>query len=368
MVRREVIIASNLVKEYESYEIAGFVPMTGFGLYALFTVVGERLGKYERRIVRALDGVSFKVREGEIVGILGPNGSGKTTLLKILAGLTMPTKGSAKIAGLDVVEDHDKLPRVVTYVPGIFAVNLFARPEMTVEWNLKRFADLAGLPLSSVREAIESVELEEDAHKRVYELSTGKLARLALAFGLVKKSPVYLMDEPFSGISPEVKVRLLQMVKRLAAERGATILYATHVLGEAERICDRVIILDRGRVIADDTPGNIARGLKLLESVDIEVRPVENPDRLITSLAEKAEKLLRSELRGELLKITVAVRSSREFVQHAVDRILAGGNKLLYMRVREPSLEDAYLALLRRYSAPAVIRHEVKTCYIFTGR
>lgn len=364
----EVAVVEHLVKEYESYEISGFVPMTGFGLYALFTVLGEKLGKYERRVVRALDNVSFTVKEGEVVGVLGPNGSGKTTLLKILAGLTMPTRGRVEVAGLDVVKDHERLPRLVTYVPGLAAVNLFVRPEMTVEWNLRRFADLAGIPREAVRDAMELVELAEDAHRRVYELSTGKLARLAIAFGLVKRSPLYLMDEPFTGISPEVKVKLLELVRRLAREQGSSILYATHILGEAEQVCDRVIILYQGRVIADDSPGNLAKELELMESVEVEVRLVEEAGRLVGSLAERADRVLRVEVEEDVLKLTVATRSSRDFVQYAVERVHAGGNKLLYVRVREPTLEDVYLALLsKERAAEEKLFERPRVCYIFTG-
>jgi ABC-2 type transport system ATP-binding protein len=369
MGRAEVAVAEKLVKEYESYEITGFVPMTGFGLYALFTVLGEKLGKYERRVVRALDGVSFTVREGEVVGVLGPNGSGKTTLLKILAGLTMPTRGRAEVAGLDVVRDHERLPRVITYIPGLAAISLFARPEMTVEWNLRRFADLAGLPREAVREALELVELVEDAHRRVYELSTGKLARLAIAFGLVKRSPLYLMDEPFTGVSPEVKVKLLELVKWLASEQGSSVLYATHILSEAEQVCSRVIVLHQGRVIADDTPKNLAKELELMESVDVEVRLAEEAEKLARDLAERADRALKVEVEGEVLKLTVATRSSRDFVQYVVERVHAGGSKLLYVRVREPTLEDVYLALLSKHKAAEekVVVAPPEVCFIFTG-
>jgi len=366
--RAEVAVVENLVKEYESYEITGFVPMTGFGLYALFTVLGEKLGKYERRIVRALDGVSFTVGEGEVVGVLGPNGSGKTTLLKILAGLTMPTRGRAEVAGLDVVRDHEKLPRVVTYIPGLAAVNLFVRPEMTVEWNLRRFADLAGIPREAVREALEFVELAEDARRRVYELSTGKLARLAIAFGLVKRSPLYLMDEPFTGVSPEVKVKLLELVRWLASEQGSSVLYATHILSEAEQVCSRVIVLHQGRVIADDIPSNLAKELELMETVEIEARLVEEAERLARDLTEKADRVLKVEVEGEVLRLIVATRSSRDFVQYAVERVHTGGSKLLYVRVREPTLEDVYLALLsKQKSAEERLVVQPEVCYIFTG-
>ena len=368
MGRAEVAVVENLVKEYESYEITGFVPMTGFGLYALFTVLGEKLGKYERRIVRALDGVSFTVGEGEVVGVLGPNGSGKTTLLKILAGLTMPTRGRAEVAGLDVVRDHEKLPRVVTYIPGLAAVNLFVRPEMTVEWNLRRFADLAGIPREAVREALELVELAEDARRRVYELSTGKLARLAIAFGLVKRSPLYLMDEPFTGVSPEVKVKLLELVRWLASEQGSSVLYATHILSEAEQVCSRVIVLHQGRVIADDIPSNLAKELELMETVEIEARLVEEAERLARDLTEKADRVLKVEVEGEVLRLIVATRSSRDFVQYAVERVHTGGSKLLYVRVREPTLEDVYLALLsKQKSAEERLVVQPEVCYIFTG-
>jgi ABC-2 type transport system ATP-binding protein len=368
MGREEVVVAERLVKEYESYEIKGFVPMTGFGLYALFTVLGEKLGKYERRVVRALDGVSFKVTRGEVVGVLGPNGSGKTTLLKILAGITMPTRGRAEVAGLDVVREHEKLPRVVTYVPGLAAVNLFVRPEMTIEWNLERFADLAGLPREAVREALELTELAEDAHRRVYELSTGKLARLAIAFGLIKQSPLYLMDEPFSGVSPEVKVKLLELIRKLASEQGSSILYATHILSEAEQVCSRVIVLHEGRVIADDTPRNLAKELELMESVDIEVKLFEGAERVARDLAERADRVLKVEVEGDTLRLTAATRSSRDFVRYAVERVHAGGNKLLYVRVREPTLEDVYLALLSKQEASGEkVLAPLRVCYVFTG-
>ncbi len=366
----DAVHVNNLTKEYVSYSIKGFVPMTGFPLYSLFTKLGLVLGSYKRTVVKALNNVSFRVKAGEIFGILGPNGSGKTTLLKILSGITMPTSGEAQIYGLDVVENHDKLPSVVMYIPGLSFVTLFARPEFTVLWNLEQFAELAQISSSKVRNVISMVGLEEVADKRVLELSTGQLARLSIAFGLMRDVKVYLMDEPFTGISPETRKRLFKLIKDLSRKENITILYATHILDEAQELCNRVMILHKGKIIAMGTPRELIARFRLKESIDIDVKLSESVNTFLKALEglEGIEEGFVRKYPGEshqYLSLTLICSESRSIIPRLVDLIVSRGNKVIYVKVREPSLEDIYLSAVGGWEEPLSL--EERTCFIVSG-
>ncbi len=365
----DLVVVKDLVKEYESYSIKGMVPMTYFGLYPLFAKLGLKLGSYERTIVRALDGISFRAKEGRILGILGPNASGKTTLLKILAGLTTPTRGEAYVAGLNVIEDHDRLPEVEMFVPGVALVNLFARPDLTVVQNLERFAELAEIKKERVDEIISLVGLEDASRKRVLELSTGQLGRLAVAFGLLREVKVYLMDEPFVGISPEARESLFSFIKELNRERGVTVLYATHILEEAQDFCHEVIILHKGRIIARGEPRELVKRLGLKESVDVEVKLTEDPDSLLKKVRKikGIEEVFVTEISYQefpKISFTLITPDSRGVISDLVDLLISGKNKVIYMRVREPSLRDVYMALVKEWEEPKALK--VETCLIVT--
>jgi ABC-2 type transport system ATP-binding protein len=202
---------------------------------------------------RALDKLTFEARQGEIVGFLGPNGAGKTTTMRILAGYMPPTYGTAEIAGFDVVEESIEVRKRVGYLPE--TVPLY--PDMTVFEYLKFMADLRHIPNAEdmVDAVLEMVQLESRADGYIGKLSKGMRQRVGLAQALLHKPEVLILDEPTIGLDPAQVVEVRKIIREVGKQR--TVLLSTHILPEAQQICDRVLIINKGKIIAEDTPENL---------------------------------------------------------------------------------------------------------------
>ncbi len=203
--------------------------------------------------VRAVDGVSFSVSAGETYGLLGPNGAGKTTLMRILAGLSPPTGGHARVTGLDVREQ----PRAVRYRMGVVTQADGLDTELSVKQNLEVFGYLAGLSSAAARsradEVLEFFSLATRSDDRVDTLSGGLRRRLAIARALVNQPRVIVLDEPTTGLDPESRVTVWEELAALKRQ-GVTVLMTTHYMEEAETLCDRIGILHTGKMLDEASP------------------------------------------------------------------------------------------------------------------
>jgi ABC-2 type transport system ATP-binding protein len=199
----------------------------------------------------AVSDVSFSVGAGEIVGFLGPNGAGKTTAMRVLTGFLPPTAGTARVAGFDVVTQSEQARASLGYLPESAALY----PEMRVREYLSYRARLEGVRGADVArrvgEAIESCLLQEVAGRKVENLSKGFRQRTALAGALVHRPPVLILDEPTVGLDPGQIIRIRETIRSLGRERA--VLLSTHILPEVDAVCDRVLIIDRGRIVAEGT-------------------------------------------------------------------------------------------------------------------
>jgi ABC-2 type transport system ATP-binding protein len=204
--------------------------------------------------VRAVDGISFSVAEGEIIGLLGHNGAGKTTTLRMLTGRTQPTDGHALIAGYDVVRDIERIKPLMNLV--FEDPNLYER--LSGRDNLSLFADLYAAPRSRVDALLDLVGLADTSKRRVKKYSTGMKQRLLIARALINGPRVLFLDEPTRGLDPASAREVRQLIARLS-EQGTTVLLTTHYMEEADELCHRVAFLSQGKVVALDTP----RELKL---------------------------------------------------------------------------------------------------------
>ena len=206
-----------------------------------------------------LDGVSFTLEAGEVVGLLGPNGAGKTTTLGVLSTLRRPAAGTAVVAGHSVTT----APAAVRGTLGVVPQAVALYPPLTARENLAFFARVLGLARAQVATAITRalalVGLEDRADDAVATFSGGMQRRLNLACGLLHAPRVVLLDEPTVGVDPQSRERIHDAM-RAQVRRGAAVLYSTHYLEEAERVCDRVVLIDHGRVIAAGTPASLERG------------------------------------------------------------------------------------------------------------
>src|SRR5512138_2650867 len=203
----------------------------------------------------AVSDVSFQVSPGEIVGFLGPNGAGKTTAMRMLTGFLPPTAGTARVAGFDVVERSEEARASLGYLPESAALY----PEMRVREYLAYRARLEGVRGPDVRsrvdEVIASCLLEEVAGRKVENLSRGYRQRTALAGALVHKPAVLILDEPTVGLDPAQVIRIRETIRQLGRERA--VLLSTHILPEVDAVCDRVLIIDRGRIVAEGTASEL---------------------------------------------------------------------------------------------------------------
>jgi ABC-2 type transport system ATP-binding protein len=217
---------------------------------------------------RAIDNLSFEAKQGEVVGFLGPNGAGKTTTMRILTGYMPPTYGSAQVAGFDIISESIEVRRRVGYLPE--TVPLY--PDMTVFEYMKFMADLRHLPNADdmVDDALEQVQMEKRADGYISNLSKGMRQRVGLAQALLHKPEVLILDEPTIGLDPAQVVEFRNTVREVGKER--TVLLSTHILSEAQQLCDRVLIINKGRIVAEDTPENLQARLVGAEHVVLRVK------------------------------------------------------------------------------------------------
>ena len=202
----------------------------------------------------AVDGISFSVAPGEIFGLLGPNGAGKSTLIRMMVTLLPPTSGTAIINGFDVRKQADQVRRSIGVIPQAMTTDL----ELSVEENLLIFAKLYGVSGEKrarlIPELLAAVELTQWADKQVKNLSGGMRRRVEIARGLVHEPRVFFLDEPTTGLDPVSRTAVWEMLRKVKGERDLTVLLTTHYMDEADKLCDRLAIVDHGKLVALDSP------------------------------------------------------------------------------------------------------------------
>jgi ABC-2 type transport system ATP-binding protein len=225
--------------------------------------------------VTAVDDVSFRVERGEILGFLGPNGAGKTTTMRILTGYMPPTEGKAIVAGFDVFDQPIEAKRRTGYLPETPPLY----PDMSVLEYLQFVAKIKGVPSGERRERIQQVmkrtRIDDMASRLTGRLSKGYKQRVGLAQALIHNPDVLILDEPTAGLDPKQIIETRELIKELAGDH--TIILSTHILPEVAQTCQRVVIINKGRVVAEDTPENLTHRLQGAATVRLEVRG-ESPD------------------------------------------------------------------------------------------
>jgi ABC-2 type transport system ATP-binding protein len=202
----------------------------------------------------AVNAISFAVERGEVFGLLGPNGAGKSTLIRMLTTLVLPTEGTAIVGGADIVKDPNSVRRAIGVIPQAMTSDL----ELSATENLLIFAKLYGVPREGRKELIAgllaAVELSQWADKPVKMLSGGMRRRVEIARGLVHQPGIFFLDEPTTGLDPVSRTSVWEMLRKIKAERDLTILITTHYMDEADKLCDRIAIVDHGELKALDSP------------------------------------------------------------------------------------------------------------------
>ncbi|MCC6612088.1 MAG: ABC transporter ATP-binding protein [Anaerolineae bacterium] len=287
----------------------------------------------------AVDNISFKAGAGEIVGLLGPNGAGKTTTMRILTGFMPPNGGSATIAGFDVMRNSVKARGQVGYLPERVPVY----PDMTVHGYVAFWAKLRGAPnpRAQADQVLERVQLSDRRNTLIRNLSKGMRQRLGLAQALVHNPPVVILDEPTIGIDPQQVIEVRDEVRKLGQDH--TVLLSTHILSEAEQVCDRVIIINKGHIVAQGKPAELRR--KLQPEMHLYV--------VLGGKRDGGEKLLRSisgveavEASGE--GFNVRVKKGADIRTELIDKALRAGYNIQEMRPVMMTLENMFLDIIGR--------------------
>jgi ABC-2 type transport system ATP-binding protein len=301
-------------------------------------IVVEGLAKTYPKGIKALDGVSFTVREGEIFGLLGPNGAGKSTTVRVLTTLTKPDSGRAAVAGRDVEREAGAVRRTIGYVPQQSGVDRDAtgRENLTLQGHVQ---GLGGAELRRrVDELLAVLGLVDAADRIVRTYSGGMKRRLDVGLGLVHRPRVLFLDEPTTGLDPEARAAMWGELGRLAKRESLTVLLTTHYLEEADKLADRLAIVSRGRIVAEGTPEELKRGLRG-DSVTVELLDGQGGD------AEAAVRVLaavhEASVDGGLLR--ARVENGGTAVPVILSALEARGIGVASVTVARPSLDDVYL-------------------------
>jgi len=300
-------------------------------------IVVDEVQKHYGR-VRALDGVTFAVRAGEVFGLLGPNGAGKSTTVKVLATLTQPNAGRAEVAGHDVVRDPNAVRRAIGYVPQSSGVDRDA----TGRENLMlqgRVQGMGGRVLEArVDELLELLGLADAADRVVRGYSGGMKRRLDVGLGLVHRPQVLFLDEPTTGLDPEARASMWGELERLAEGESLTILLTTHYMEEADELANRLAIVSRGRVVVEGTPEQLKQSLRG-EAVEVELADgrAAEAEAVVVAL----EGVLEASIDGRKLRSRVA--SGARAIPFILSALDAEGIGVESVTTHRPSLDDVYL-------------------------
>ena len=294
--------------------------------------------------VQALNGVSFKVAEGEVFGLLGPNGAGKTTTVKVLSTLTKPDSGRAEVVLQDVVKDPNGVRRSIGYVPQTSGVDRDAtgRENLMLQGRIQR---MQGTQLKArVDELLELVGIEDAANRVVRGYSGGMKRRLDVALGLVHRPRVVFLDEPTTGLDPEARVTMWEELGRIADREALTILLTTHYLEEADHLANRLAIVSRGEVVVEGTPNQLKQGLEG-DSVTVELADGKTAEarRVIEGLAGVRE------VRAEGRQLRSRVESGARAIPQILSALDRTGIAVEAVDSHRPSLDDVYLHFTGRH-------------------
>ncbi|HMV28457.1 MAG TPA: ATP-binding cassette domain-containing protein [Anaerolineales bacterium] len=286
---------------------------------------------------RAIHNLSFDAQQGEIVGFLGPNGAGKTTTMRILTGYMPPTDGEAIVAGYDVVEESLEVRKRVGYLPE--SVPLYY--DMVVSEYLKYMGELRRIPNvdDRVDEVLDMVGLFDRADGYIGNLSKGMKQRVGLAQALLHRPEVLILDEPTIGLDPGQVVEVRELIREIGKER--TVLLSTHLLNEAQNLCDRVLIINKGKIVAEDTTENLQARLLGAERVVIRVRG--EAEELADSI--KSIKGVRKVETKDDGAVEFEFASGKDLRPEVAKQVIKDGYDLLELRPLGMSLEEIFLEL-----------------------
>ena len=296
------------------------------------------------RVTKALDGIDFSVKKGELFGLIGPNGAGKTTTVKILTTLLTQTSGEAFILGLDIRKDLYEIRRRIGIVFG-GERGLYNR--VSALDNLRYFSDLYGVDPAVAKlripELLKAVGLADRADERVEKYSRGMKQRLHIAKALVHDPELLFLDEPTIGLDPGGARDIRNMIREMRSQ-GKTILLTTHYMFEAEELCQRVAVISKGKIVALDTPSELKRGVRDIAVIELRTYGATNEYVDTLKLLPNVVRVV-AELDSEVQTIRIQTPLGADLLSQVVSA-LPPDAKIIDRTIKEPTLEDAYLRLV----------------------
>ncbi|WP_274366015.1 ABC transporter ATP-binding protein [Paenibacillus thermotolerans] len=292
----------------------------------------------------AVDGVSFEVRQGEVFGLLGPNGAGKTTTMEMIEGLRKPDGGTAKVGGYDTRTQLEQVKAVI----GVQLQSTSLFELLTVKEITQMYASFYKNPVP-VDPLLESMILKDKLNGRVKHLSGGQKQRLAIALALVNDPLVVFLDEPTTGLDPQARRTLWDIIQRMK-EQGKTVILSTHYMDEAYILCDRICLMDQGKVIALDTPQNLINSLGADRTIEFHI---PNREKLMKEQLQQIEDILRSthrvsrveERKDQFVLYTDDLQAS---LTDLIPKADAHGLELTDLSTRSATLEDVFIQMTGR--------------------
>jgi ABC-2 type transport system ATP-binding protein len=291
--------------------------------------------------VTAVDDISFSVQRGEILGFLGPNGAGKTTTMRVLTGYMPPTEGKVVVAGYDVFEQPIEAKRRTGYLPETPPLY----PDMTVRDYLSFVARIKGVPrgerTARIDEMMQKTRISDVANRDCGKLSKGYRQRVGLAQALMHNPDVLILDEPTAGLDPKQIIETRQLIKALAGDH--TIILSTHILPEVSQTCQRVVIINRGKVVAVDTPDNLTSRLRGSETMYLQVDAAGADVASVLQRVSGVTRVAITDTKQQIVGYEVDSESGRDVRRELAGAIVGRGWGLLEMRPMRLSLEEIFL-------------------------
>jgi len=293
------------------------------------------LVKIYKGSIRAVDNVNLKVEKSEIFGFLGPNGAGKTTTVKILTTLIKPTSGNAWIDGMDILKERDRVRKIVGLVPQDLAVD----DDLKGIENLELQASFFGIPKDEARrkakELLELVDLYDAKDRLVSTYSGGMRKRLDLITGLIHDPEVLFLDEPTLGLDVQTRARMWDYITKLRKDLGITIFLTTHYLDEADNLCDRISIIDHGKIVVTGTPSEL-KAMVGFDIIDLTVQNVEAVRSILQNETTDFEIIGNNTVRFK-------VKESETFIPELFKRVYENNIKIIRVKVEKPSLDSVFI-------------------------
>jgi ABC-2 type transport system ATP-binding protein len=314
----------------------------------------EEVGKKKKVMRTVVDSVTINIPQGQFLGLLGPNGAGKTTFIKMLVTLLLPTSGSATVNSFDILKQSAKVRASVGHMHGeTGGRSLYWR--LTGRDNLRFFSFMQDVPQDVSKMRIQALldyfGLSKDADREVRQYSTGMKVRLMLARTLLHNPPILLLDEPTIGLDAEGALETRDFLKILNKELGKTILFTSHIMSEVEQLCERIIVINNGRIIADTTPDELRFLTRDVRSVEIKTLDgrLEKVSDILRTKVSCVQGVTNKESHGNFSTIIVTINCDETEAIPLIGNTLTGeGIKVMGLQAVEPSLEEAFIRLVKR--------------------